>query len=58
MRQKAGIALAGAPLTGPFRGGVFFVATSKNVIDASCGWVGSTAEGRRRPTSAAWLLLR
>ena len=38
----------------PFRG-VFFVATSKNVIDAMCGWVGSTAEGRGGSYVEAWL---
>ena len=46
MGQKAGIVKCRVHRSqDPFRG-VFFVATSKNVIDAMCGWVGSTAEGR------------
>ena len=46
MGQKAGIVKCRVHRSqDPFRG-VFFVATSKNVIDAMCGWVSSTAEGR------------
>ena len=45
MGQKAGIVKCRVHRSqDPFRG-IFFVATSKNVIDAMCGWVGSTAEG-------------
>ena len=55
MRQKTGIVKCRVHRSqDPFRG-VFFVATSKNVIDAMCGWVGSTAEGRGGSyVEAAW----
>ena len=54
MRQKTGIVKCRVHRSqDPFRG-VFFVATSKNVIDAMCGWVGSTAEGRGGSYVEAW----